>query len=122
MNVWQSLGQGILLGCGLGLMYGFLRPLRPRWLGDLLWIIGLFWSWIYLIFGLCDGDPRMAYSLSLLVGSFLWDALFGRILHPLFSSFWKQFFRVLAKILHVPKKIFKKTQNFLIFLFASREK
>ena len=122
MNVWLHLWQGILLGCGLGLLYGFLRPFRPRWLGDLIWIIALFWGWLVLCFGLCGADPRMGYTLSLLAGILLWDSVFGSILHPLFSSFWKSVFRTLARILHIVKNILKKSGNFIIFLFARSKK
>jgi hypothetical protein len=42
MTGFLHLWQGLLLGCGLGLLYGFLRPFRPRWLGDLLFVIVFF--------------------------------------------------------------------------------
>ena len=63
MNSWLHLGQGLLLGGGLGLLYGFLRFFRPRWLGDLLFVIVLFRTWLYLGFGLCGGDLRMGYTM-----------------------------------------------------------
>ena len=94
MNPWLHLGQGLLLGGGLGLLYGFLRPFRPRWLGDLLFIIALFWAWIYLGFALCRGDIRMGYSLCLPLGAFLWECSFGRWLDPAFSVFWDGFYGV----------------------------
>ena len=92
MSAWLHLGQGLLLGCALGLYYEFLRPCRPRWLGDLLFIVALFRVWLYLGFGLCGGDLRMGYSLSLPVGIFLWDGLFGTVLHPLFSFYLEALF------------------------------
>ncbi len=122
MSAWHHLGQGLLLGCGLGLMYSLLRPFRPRWLGDLLFLIALFWTWLYLGFGLCEGDLRTAYTLSLVAGIFLWNYLFGSILHPFFSAFWKYFFQTLHYFLRPVKKILKKIGNFLFFLFASSKK
>ena len=122
MNPWLHLGQGILLGCFLGLLYDFLRPFRPRGLADLLFILSLFWIWIYLIFGHCGGDPRMAYSLSLLAGILLWEHLFGNIFAPAFSYFWKLFFSILRYIFHLPKNFLKKGWIFLNFLFASSKK
>lgn len=122
MNSWLHLGQGLLLGCGLGLYYGFLRPLQPRWLGDLFFLIALFGTWIYLGFGLCGGDLRMAYTLTLPIGSLLWEFTFGAALRPVFSSFWKGFFHLFSYFLHPFKIILKKSGNFLIFLFARSRK
>ena len=60
----QRLGAGILLGAGLGVLYGFLRPLRPKHtlLGDLLFLTGLGWAWLYLALAVCGGDLRPGYS------------------------------------------------------------
>ena len=99
MTGFLHLWQGLLLGCGLGLLYGFLRPFRPRWLGDLLFVIAFFWGWVFLIFGLCGGDPRMGYTLSLFAGIFLWECSFGIFLRPFFSSFWKGFSRLFCFLL-----------------------
>ena len=77
MSSWLHLGQGLLLGGGLGLIYGFLRFFRPRWFADLLFIIALFQVWLYLGFGLCGGDLRMGYTLSLCGGIVLWECSFG---------------------------------------------
>ena len=98
MNPWLNLLQGLLLGGVLGIVYGFLRPLRWRWLGDLFFIGALFYFWIYLGFGICGGDLRFAYTAALLLGCFLWYQCFGPWLAPLFSAFWKGFFSVLAGI------------------------
>lgn len=67
----QRFGAGCLLGVGLGLLYGFLRPLRPRHmlLGDLLFLLGVGWGWLYLDFAVCGGDLRPGYSLGLAVGA-----------------------------------------------------
>ena len=95
-HLWQAL----LVGCCLGLFYGFLRPFRPRWLGDLLFIIALFQGWIYLIFGLCQADPRLADTVFLLGGILLWEMSFGRLLFPQFSSFWYCFYSIFSGIYH----------------------
>ena len=122
MNSWLHLGQGLLFGAGLGLFYGFLRDFRPRWLGDLLFVIALFWAWIYLGFGLCGGDLRLAYNACLWAGIFLWEGTFGRLLRPVFSTFWKGVSRVFLWVF-LPCKIFlKKSGNFIKFLFASGKK
>jgi len=89
MNSFLHLWQGLLLGSGLGLLYGFLRPFRPRWLGDLLFVVSFFWAWIYLMFGFCGGDLRMGYTLALLGGIFLWEctlAVFCALYFPLFGK------------------------------------
>ena len=99
MNSWLHLAQGLVLGSSLGLLYGFLRFFRPRWLGDLLFIAALFQAWLYLGFGLCDGDLRMCYALSLCLGILLWECTFGIWLQPLFSSFWKSFYRCFSQSL-----------------------
>ena len=111
------LGQGLLLGAGLGLFYGFLRYFRPRWLGDLMFVTALLWSWIYLGFGLCGGDLRMAYSACLIAGIFLWEGTFGRLLRPAFSGFWK-FVRMRLRLIWLPcKKFLKKAGKIKNYLF-----
>ena len=118
MTSFLHLWQGLLLGCGLGLLYGFLRPFRPRWLGDLLFVFFFFRTWIYLMFGLCGGDLRMGYTLALLTGVFLWEGTFGRFLRPLFSSFWKGFAEVFSFLWQPFKNILKKAGNLINFLFC----
>ncbi len=53
-------GLSLLWGAGLGLYYGFLRPLRPRHttLSDLLFLPALLWAWLQVCFGICRGDIR----------------------------------------------------------------
>ena len=55
------------VGAGLGLVYGFLRPLRPRLthLCDLLFVLAAFWGWIYVGFGICLGDVNMACTMAM---------------------------------------------------------
>ena len=57
MNSWLHLGQGLLLGGGLGLLYDFLRPLRRRHNApaDFVFVSVLFPLWVYYSFGLCGG-------------------------------------------------------------------
>ena len=58
-----------LLGVLLGVYYGFLRPLRPRFttLSDLLFVLGAGWVWLYLGFAVCRGDLRLGYFAGLFV-------------------------------------------------------
>ena len=50
-----------LLGMGLGVIYGFLRPLRPRLtaLADLIFVACFGAAWVYHSFGICRGDLRL---------------------------------------------------------------
>ena len=86
MNSWLCLYRALLLGSCLGIVYGFLRPMRRRWVGDLLFLGALGWTWVYLVFGLCNADPRFAYTLTLLGACFLWDQSFGLLLRPVFPK------------------------------------
>ena len=118
MNSPLTLLQALLLGCALGLFYGFMRPFRPRWLGDFLFILALFWVRIYLGFGLCGGDLRLTYTTTLCAGIFLWESAFGRPLQPAFLCFWKGFSRIFLRILRPFKNISKKMGYFInAFLF-----
>ena len=114
----------LVLGCGLGLYYGFLRPLRPRLttLSDLLFLPAAGWIWIYLSFGVCAGDIRMGYTLGLFCGGFLWELTVGRLLRPLFYAFWRAVGNILAFFFR-PIKIFtKKAAKYLFFLLATVKK
>ena len=122
MNATLHLGQSLVLGCLLGFFYGFLRPFRPRWLGDLAFIAALFWVWIYLIFGLCQADPRMAYTLFLLAGIFLWEATAGVFLGPVFSLFWELISRIFCFFWGAFKNTWKKAGKIINFLFARSKK
>ena len=105
-----------LLGLGLGLWYEFLRPLRPRHtnLSDLLFLPGAFWAWLYLSFGVCGGDLRLGYCAGLFVGAWVFRLLPGRLLAPVFRSFWK----IPAAILSGLRFILKKIKNFVKLLFS----
>ena len=80
-----------LLGAWLGLLYGFLRPLRRRktTLGDGLFLIALYRVWLYHSFAVCRGDIRPGNLLGLLAGGIAADLTLGRWLSPIFSVFWK---------------------------------
>ena len=112
-------GAAVLLGAGLGLLYGFLRPLRPRLthLADLLFVIAAFYSWIYLAFAICGGDIRLAYTAGLLVGGFAWEMTVGKWLRPLFFGFWRcvsKFFRFFTRpVEKISKKFIKSVKKLL---------
>ena len=67
----RRFGISALLGVGLGLLYGFLRPLRPRHtlLGDVLFLIGAFFAWLWQGFAVCDADLRLGYMAGLIIGT-----------------------------------------------------
>lgn len=83
-------GVAIALGGGLGLCYGFLRPLRPRHttFADLVFVAVAFWVWLYLGFAVCRGDLRLGYTAGLVCGGFAWELTIGRLLRPVFYGFW----------------------------------
>lgn len=105
------------LGAGLGLVYGFLQPFRRRFqqLGDGIFLIALFLSWLYLAFGLCAGDIRLGYSAALALGAVFSHRSLGRLLEPVFSLFWKALAWPWKKIFVIFQKIYK-------FLLAKSKK
>ena len=110
----------LLSGGILGIVYGFLRPLRPRFthFSDMLFTAAALYVWLFLHFRLCHGDLRVSYSIAMVLGGFLWELTAGRLLRPVFSVFWKGA-RKLWVFLWMPlKKICKKTK----ILFASGRK
>ena len=122
MNGVVHLLQALLLGGLLGVVYGFLRPLRPRWFADLLFVWALFAVWVQLVFGLCGGDLRFAYSATLLLGLGLWYMTLGQWLQPVFDFLWKQIFRIFSLIFFPVKKIWIKIRKIRNFLFATDKK
>ena len=58
VTAFRWLLSGLVLGCLLGVYYGFLRPLRPRFtlLSDLLFVPVAGWVWLYYSFAICGGD------------------------------------------------------------------
>ena len=77
-------------GSVLGIVYGFLRPLRPKQtaLSDLLFLFVSLYGWLFLHFRLCQADIRIAYSFAMLLGGFAWEMTIGKLLRPVFSVFW----------------------------------
>lgn len=118
----QRFGWACVLGMGLGLFYSFLRPVRPRFLADLLFVPALFKAWIVLSFQICRGDIRVGITFGLLVGFFLWLATFGHWLQSLFWGFWRVLSGVFRRILGIIKKFFKKFLHFTNFFLAYRKK
>lgn len=120
----RRFGIACLLGLGLGLYYGFLRPLRPRHTGlsDLLFLPALFYSWLYLSFGVCDGDIRLSYSMGLLVGTVVFQWTAGRWLRTIFQGFWRVIGKIYRQIFNFLKNFLKKTQKIAFFLFPSGKK
>jgi hypothetical protein len=115
---------GLILGGGLGLFYGFLRPPRAKHphLCDFVFMVGFFLLWIFYGFGICYGDLRFAYSLTLPLGALLWESTGGKALRPLIFRFWRiiyRFFRLLCRPLEY---FLKKVRLFLKFLFSSGKK
>lgn len=103
------------LGFGLGLGFDLIRPLRPRFLGDLIFLGFFGWIWLYFTFGICLGDLRMGYLFGMGLGVFLWELGPGRVVNPIFTRFWH--------ILALPfKKFFEKIKKILKFLFATKKK
>lgn len=87
----QQLLAALALGAALGLIYGFLRPLRPRLtaLADGVFVVCMAAAWIYLGFGICGGDLRLGYLAGMLLGALVLDRTLGRLLRPLFFGFWR---------------------------------
>ena len=118
----QQLLIGCLLGCAGGLWLGFLRPLRPRWLFDLFFLWGLFRLWLYLGFAVCDGNLRLSHTIALVGCVFLWEQTAGRLLHPLFSGFWRIVRRIFRFCLFPLVQILKKICIFAKKIFAKGKK
>ena len=94
----RHFGIAFGLGCLLGVLYGFLRPLRPRLtaLSDLIFLGFGFYAWLVLAFGVCRADIRLGCSSGLAIGCIVTDLTLGKLLRPIFFGFW----RLVAKILH----------------------
>ena len=112
------------LGLGLGVVYSFLRPLRPRFtpLSDGLFVLSLLAAWVYLGFGICGGDLRLGYTAGLFVGVCLWEWTAGRRLSPLFSRFWRFLGLLLRGITAPIRVIFRFFSKFTKIVFAYRKK
>lgn len=108
---WLLAAFGI--GLILGLVHGFLRPLRRKksWGADLLFVAAMFAGWLYLGFGVCGGDLRLGWLMGMFGGIVLFDALPGRLLRPVFGLFWKYVEQIVSFILRPCKKILKKSKK-----------
>ena len=97
----------LVLGAALGLFYGFLRPLRPKYttLSDLLFLPVMGWVWLVSAFAVCRGDIRMGCNLGLLAGALLWEWTVGMWLRPVFFEIWKRFGAISRFFLRPAKKI-----------------
>ena len=113
----QRFLYGCLVGVVLGAVYGFLRPLRPKrtTLSDLIFLLCTLYGWLFLHFGLCGADVRIAYSLAMGLGGLAWELSLGLILRPFFSVIWNCLGKIWAFITLPLKKISKMTK----ILFAS---
>jgi hypothetical protein len=117
-------GMAAAVGAGLGLFYGFLRPLRRKsnWLADLIFVIAAFFGWLYVGFGICRGDLRMAYFAGMALGGFGWEMTVGKLLRPVFFGFWQGIRKILAVIAFPMKKIFEITRKIAKKVFAKCRK
>ena len=105
----------LAFGMALGLFFDFIRPVRPRFLGDLLFLVFFGWVWLQLTFSVCCGDLRLGHLFGLASGAFIWELGPGRLTTPIFRHFWH--------ILALPfKKILKKLKKIFKFLYAKRKK
>lgn len=120
----QRFGIACLLGVILGLYYGFLRPLRPKYtaLSDSLFVLGAGWVWLYLSFAVCRGDLRLGYTAGLFAGGFGWEMTLGRALRPAFSFFWRGVGIALRFILFPFQIFLKKIVKIIKFLLAFGKK
>lgn len=105
----------VLLGAVLGVVYGFLRPLRPRHktLSDILFFPAAVWVWMYFALAVCRGDLRLGYVVGMGLGGVIWELTFGKWLRPIFSLIWKIFSRVFTFLI-LPGKIFFKKIGFFV--------
>ena len=116
----RMFSAAFLMGVGLGVVYGFLTPLRPRHtvLADLLFLAGVGWCLVLLAFPICDGDLRPACFFWMLLGFFLEKKWIAWLLIPVFETFWR-ILTTAEKKLMLPLKIFSR---FAKNMFASGEK
>lgn len=80
-----------LVGAILGLVYGFLRPLRPRLTGfaDSVFSLAAVTAWVIISFPICRGDIRPVFFFAMVAGCLGWEMTVGRFLRGIFSGFWK---------------------------------
>ena len=78
-----------LIGVALGIFYGFLRPLRPKYttLADGIFLLGVYYGWIWWAFGICEADPRPVGLFAMALGGVGWEMTAGRFFRPVFRCF-----------------------------------
>ena len=84
------LATALATGMGLGLFHGFLRPLRrplPHF-SDFLFVMAAVAGWIFVSFPVCQGDIRAVFLLAMALGTIAWEKTIGRLLRPIFATFW----------------------------------
>ena len=113
-----------LLGLGLGIWYGALRPLRRRhpYAADLLFLFALFPAWLYLGFAVCHGDLRLGYTAGLFLGCILEELTVGILLRPYFSILWQLECRIFSVFTLPIKNFFVFCGKIVNFLFARSKK
>lgn len=123
-TAWVRLAWALGLGMGLGLFYGFLRPLRRRihWPADLLFVAAAFYAWVYLSFGVCRGDIRMGATAAMGLGALTWEMTLGRLLRKPFFVVWKGISWLFGVIFLPIRKIFEITRKICKKVFASAKK
>lgn len=123
LSAWRF-ATACLYGIGLGVIYSFLRPLRPKRtaLADGIFLLAFFLVWLELGFRVCRGDLRFGYSAGLPIGIFLWEWTLGKLMRPVFFGFWRVIRILFGWILFPVKKFFQKNGHFFKFIFASLKK
>ena len=111
------LGQSILAGAVLGLIYSFLRPLRPKHTAaaDSLFLAAALWAFAWISFGVCGGDIRLGSLMGQLLGGIAAERTLGRQLSPIFRSFWRGLGWI-WKFFLVPGKKFCNLRKFCLHL------
>lgn len=107
----------LAVGAVLGLLYGFLRPLRPKHtlFADGVFLLGTYLGWIWWAFAICAADPRIVGLGAMALGAFLWENTAGRLLRPIFRYFWT----IIGKMWHFitwPAKKISKQEKFCLHL------
>ena len=110
----------ILLGAVLGLIHGFLGPVRRKnpHLADLLFLPALTIGWLQHSFRICLGDLRPVWLLGIMLGIWCWESSVGILLRPFFSGMWHIFYRIWEFSLVPVKKIYSPSQHPKIITFS----
>ena len=111
-----------LLGMGLGLLYGFLRPLGRRYRApaDGLFLLAAGGCWLYLSFAVCHGDLRPAYLIGMMAGALVLEMTLGLVLRPVFVIFWEIIVLPLKKISKIRKILFASAEKWVTIRWSNR--